>query len=103
MSVLGGSANGDTRRAVVLEPPDAKSVTSSPAATRPSASSETTDSTPPYAGGGTGNHGGASTPILTTAPRFPPDRLRHGRPTCDRTRAARAARTLRGVPAGPRR
>ena len=57
----GGSDIGDTSAALVREPPDAKSVTSWPASTRPSASSETTSSIPPYPVGGTANHTGAMT------------------------------------------
>jgi hypothetical protein len=52
---------GETSVAFVREPPDAKSVTSWPASTRPSASNDTTSSIPPYPVGGTANHGGATT------------------------------------------
>src|SRR5512132_2163993 len=50
--------------AFVRESPDAKSVTSWPASTRPSARSATIHSMPPYPDGGTGNHAGLRMAIL---------------------------------------
>ena len=47
ISSLGASANTDSSFAFVRESPEANSVTSWPASTRPSASSQTTHSMPP--------------------------------------------------------
>src|SRR5262245_52191510 len=66
---LGAVWKTDSRRARVCESPDANSVTSWPASTRPSASRATTRSVPPYASGGTGNHTGQTRPTLIAQDR----------------------------------
>src|SRR5512133_293347 len=62
--------------AFVFESPEAKSVTSWPASTRPSARSDTIHSIPPYPDGGTGNHTGltiatrSGSALIAAAPVF---------------------------------